>query len=144
MHGDFSNTNIVLIDGCDPRSSVKERYGIIDFENAHEGPLIFDLTICMAYMMTNTDQDFDKLAISKAVLKKYQKSFRLTEEEKDVIFWGVLARLITSYVMSFYFLSKSPANIEYLQLQSSKCPKIIKTMWDKGKQSTMDYWLGES
>ena len=57
MHGDFSHTNIILIEGAAKHnSSLKRSIGFIEFEDCHIGPIVFDLAICMAYMMTNNDK----------------------------------------------------------------------------------------
>ena len=143
MHGDFSNTNIVLIEGAKHNSSLKRRIGFIDFEDCHIGPIVFDLAICMAYMMTNNDKGCDKLALSSNVLFGFIKHCPSLLVEIDALYWGVLARLSTSYVTSYYQLAKQPKNAEYLLAQSSKYPDLIRLLWNNGKNARIDRWLKE-
>jgi len=84
--------------------------------------------------------DLLKLVLSRIIFGGFVKQYPLLQVEEDVLYWGVLARLATSYVMSFYELSKQPENAEYLKVQSSKCPDLIKLLWEKGKDATLEYW----
>ena len=132
---------MILIEGNENELSLKNKFGIIDFEHCHEGPIVFELSICIAYFMTNADENYDKLAISKDIYEGYVETFPLLKVESDVLYWGVLARLVTSYVSSFYQISKQPENKEYILVQASKCPDLIERLWKNGKDATLAYWL---
>ena len=98
----------------------------------------------MAYMMTNTDKGCgDKVALSSNILLGFIKNCPLLQVELDALYWGVLARLITSYVISYYQIAMQPENTEYLLVQSSKCPDLIKLLWNKGKEATLERWLNQ-
>ena len=143
MHGDFSNTNLILVGGGEDQLSLKNKFGIIDFEDCHEGPIVFELSVCIAYLMVDAVKNCDKLAISKDAYEGYVKSFPLLKVESDVLYWGVMARLVTSYVSSYYEIMKQPDNKEYIQIQTSECPDVIKLLWKKGKDATVAYWLSQ-
>ena len=141
MHRDFSNTSLIVIKRDENELSLKNKFGIIDFEYCHVGPIVFELSICIAYLITNADENYDKLAISKDVYEGYVLSFPLLKVESDVLYWAGLARLMTSYVNSHYHISKQRENKEYIQVQASKCPDLIKLLWRKEKASTLAYWV---
>ena len=134
---------MILLEGDKNELSPKNKFGIIDFEDCHEGPIVFELSVCIAYFMTNADENYDKLAISKDIYEGYLETFPLLKVESDVLYWGVLARLVTSYVGSHYEISKQPKNKEYIQVQASKCPDLIELLWKKGKAATLAYWLSQ-
>ena len=81
--------------------------------------------------------------MSSNVLIGFIKHCPSLQVEIDALYWEVLARLSTSYVTSYYQLAKQPENAEYLLAQSSKCPDLIRLLWNKGKDATIDRWLKE-
>jgi len=76
------------------KKTQKKRMGFVDFEECHEGHCVFDVASCMALMMTvpYEGKNLDKLTVSREVFRGYEKSFQLNYEEKEVLFWAVLAR----------------------------------------------------
>ena len=142
VHGDFSNTNLILLSGRTGQDTLKNQMGIIDFEDSHEGPYVFDLTVCMAYTMTNCDDDpMDQLLAAGKVLAGYQSILPLTQIELSVLYLGVLSRLVTSYTMYLNYVAKEPENKEYLTTQASKCPDLLRLLSKKGEKWIMNYWL---
>ncbi|CAK8671921.1 unnamed protein product [Clavelina lepadiformis] len=152
LHGDFSDTNIVLVESDSESQSekdclkdfsfLKKKYALIDFEDCHYAPLIFDLCVLLAYMMIRAEAtNADPFRVSGLILLGYHKIFPLSENEKKVLFWGVMARLVTSYVMSRCNLLSDPENEAYLCLQSSYCPRLIKLLLDNGEENVMKAWF---
>ncbi|XP_076802589.1 hydroxylysine kinase-like [Clavelina lepadiformis] len=147
VHGDFSDMNIILTDESSDeetrlRSSVKDKYGIIDFEHCHHSPVVFDLTVCMAYMMTKAaSANADPMLVGGNVLDGFRQNFPLNKAEKDILFCGVMARLVSSFLMSLHSLELQPENKGYVTGQSSQCPQLIRMLWMRGEHPVTNSWL---
>ena len=93
-------------------------------------------------MLTTPDNpDENHLLISQKMLKGYQQQMCLTATEKEVLFLGVLARLVSSYLMALRNVDRDPANEAYSMIAARKCPKLIQALWDLGEKETLGFWL---
>jgi len=94
-------------------------------------------------MTTPNDFDVNPLDISCKILKGYQCKVQLTDSEKDVLFLGVLVRLVSSYLMALRNVARDPKNEAYTMVAAGKCPKLIQALWKLGEKKTIDLWLNE-
>nr|XP_026692890.1 hydroxylysine kinase-like [Ciona intestinalis] len=135
IHGDFSTTNIIV-------EKLGQEMGVIDFEDSTLSYRVFDLSVCIGYMMVSAlDVKADPMLLIKNLYQGYASvASPLNSGEKEILFVAVQARLATSYIMSRYTLSLHPENEKYLDWQSSKCPKLLLLLHSKGKEQTLREW----
>lgn len=109
-----ANEQNVLLDACRARVT-----GIIDFGDCLYTCLVFELAICIAYLMLGKT---DPVATASHIYKGYVAQIPLTEVENAVLPCLVAARLVQSVTMSAFSHSKDPTN-DYLLITA-------KTGWD--------------
>jgi len=113
IQNDANEAN-VLIDAT--RSRVT---GIIDFGDCVHTCLVFELAICIAYMMLGKT---NILSVAASIYQGYITRIPLTPDEKSLLHCLIAARLAQSVTMGAYSYSQDPGN-EYLLITS-------KTGWD--------------
>ncbi|EKX42325.1 hypothetical protein GUITHDRAFT_111600 [Guillardia theta CCMP2712] len=84
--------------------------GIIDFGDCTYTCLIFELAICMAYLMLGKK---DILTTATHIYAGYNKEVSLTQDEKEILHCLICSRLVQSLTLGAYSFSKDPTN-EYL------------------------------
>lgn len=117
--------------------------GTIDFEYLHHGYIVFSLAVSMAYMMTQAVHTMaDPLLVSREVLQGFIQKFPLSEDELDVLFLGVVARLSSSYVMSSCVTSEDKStDQDYVTAQSRHCPVLLELLSSLGRDGVMEMWV---
>jgi len=105
MHMDFKPGNTLFERG--------KLSGLIDFDNAYRGPLIFDLAHTIMWFCPKRKK-FDKDGV-RAVYKAYNKIRPLSKLEKKY-FWKALnySCLSLCFVDIYYFIYKKKLNSQYL------------------------------
>lgn len=106
IHGDLNEANILVSGLQDPQ--VK---GIIDFQDVHGAPSIFDLAIFCTYVLLECDVG-PELEGPKHLIRGYESILPLTQEERNAIPTLVACRLCQSLVLGAYSYSQRPD--EYL------------------------------
>lgn len=115
VHNDVNDNNIIVSNNLlSPKVSA-----IIDYGDSIFTQTINDLAICIAYGAMNKQ---DPLEASLKILKGYNQSFQLTEEELRCLYTLVGIRLVISVTKSAINKVKEPEN-EYLQISE-------KPAWD--------------
>ncbi len=94
IHGDINDHNVLVSTGEDGRRKVS---GIIDLGDAHSAPRVFDLGITLAYAVLGTD---DPLMAAAAVTRGFHERTPLSEDEADVLYALLRARLGASVSIS--------------------------------------------
>ncbi len=115
IHNDVNDNNIVVSEDLINPSVLS----IIDYGDAVYTQTINDLAICIAYGIMNKP---DVLAAAFFIIKGYNKSFSLSEDELELLYVLVAMRLIISVTKSAINKEKEPEN-EYLQISE-------KPAWD--------------
>lgn len=81
--------------------------GLIDFGDMVYTALINNLAIACTYAMLN---EKDPLAVAAAIVQGYHQSYRLTEQEVDLLYYLIAARLCISVTQSAYNASLDSTN----------------------------------
>ena len=103
IHNDGNDHNI-LIQNCD---DLDRAIRIIDFGDMVYSFTVSDLAVVIAYSIFNVD---DPLETAAAILEGYNDVFPLEENELDVLFLLICARLCISVCMSAYQHKINPDN----------------------------------
>ncbi|XP_076807650.1 hydroxylysine kinase-like isoform X1 [Clavelina lepadiformis] len=146
-HGDFNDGNILLIAGTysneigSKSSSVLEKYGIIDFADCFYGPTVFELTTCMAYVMSLAQRNaLDPIRLAGKTLNGFQEYVTLSPTERRVIFHGTMARCVTSYIMSLRALHQGLHLDKPTQGHFASWPDILALLHNKGEREVTECW----
>lgn len=127
IHGDINDHNVLVGDD----GSVT---GILDLGDAHEAPAVFDLAIAVAYAVLGQP---DPLEAAARMVSSYHAVRPLSEEELDVLFVLVQARLGASVCIAasrrqhatevdpYLLVSETPA-WTFLQAASSVHPHVAR------------------
>lgn len=99
IHNDANDYN-VLVQG-------NRVSGLIDFGDMVYTSLINNLAIACTYAMLDEE---DPLAIAVSIIEGYHKSYALTEQELDVLYYLIAARLCISVTQSAYNASLDSDN----------------------------------
>ncbi len=94
IHGDANDWN-ALVDG--PRATLPEVVSVIDFGDMHHGLVAAEVAIAAAYALLGQP---DPLATAADVVAGYHGAFPLAEEEAELLFALITARLAVSVTNS--------------------------------------------
>lgn len=129
IHGDLNEQNIVM--------SLDEKTisAVIDFGDSHRSCLIFDLTICLCYMLLQTED----LETGKFFIRGYETVKCLSHIEKSIIKICVCARLCQSLVLGLYSSRNDPKN-EYILTTQKSGWKLLKKIWSMSDEQVSQIW----
>jgi 4-aminobutyrate aminotransferase-like enzyme/Ser/Thr protein kinase RdoA (MazF antagonist) len=99
IHNDANDYNLLV---QDDRVS-----GLIDFGDMVYTALIYNLAITCTYAMLDEE---DPLAVAALIVQGYHKSYALTEQELDLLYYLIAARLCISVTQSAYNASLDSNN----------------------------------
>lgn len=106
VHNDMNHHNIV-VDPADPTRIA----GVLDFGDMVHTPLICDVAVAAAYLIGD---DADPLAAVVRMLSAYHGVLPLLPEEVDLLRDLIVARLVTSIVISESRARRYPENAPYI------------------------------
>ena len=121
IHNDANDYNLLV--GNTPLNS-NQIIGIIDFGDMIHSPIICELAIAMAYAMFNKNDPIKEIA---HVVRGYNQVFPLMEQELEILFYLICARLCTSVCMSAYWYKIEPDN-EYLKASEKPAWKLLEKL----------------
>ena len=101
--GDINDTNII----CNAKDS--NIIAIFDFGESHLTAKIFDLTISCAYFMIGKEMK-DGLSAMIHIIKGYNNVLPLDKVEIDVLFVGIMTRILISAVLGARNAKQNPNN----------------------------------
>lgn len=107
VHSDFNPDNI-LVDSA----SSEEVVGVIDFGDMLEAPMIADVAIAASYLRPD---DGDPLALIAEFVAGYASVTPLLQDEIDIFFELIKARLCASIVLLYWRASFRDADDPYLE-----------------------------
>jgi hydroxylysine kinase len=106
LHNDFNDNNIIVHMNSENNYDIN---GAIDFTDCVYSPTLFDVGISLAYMIL----DKGDINVVTPFLAGYMSQSRLSDKEKDLLYYVILARLAQSCINGEYTYQLEPAN-EYL------------------------------
>lgn len=128
IHCDLNSLNII---GQQVGESVVLK-GIIDFGDVCHSRFIFDLGICIIYMMVavlvQDGENANFYDAAKWVLSGYEEVQKLSKLEMDIIFMVIKVRAAQSVIGAYFTVSIEPENREYLMSEAGKAEIILNKM----------------
>ncbi|XP_067948459.1 hydroxylysine kinase-like [Watersipora subatra] len=132
IHYDVNEQNILVREGDNEE---KEIAGILDFQETTYGLHVYEIGICIMYLMTVADEPMD---VGGYCLQGFLKKHALSQAELDIVYYCVAARFTVSLVLGLYYYSitKDP----YV-LVTQKSWKVFKQLWDSPAADVTNHWL---
>ncbi|CBY42781.1 unnamed protein product, partial [Oikopleura dioica] len=129
VHGDLNSLNII---GQESLPGTVVLKGIIDFGDVCGSALVFDLSIAVLYHMvavfTKTSSLESVYEPIRWLLSGYFKCRKLTEDEKNAVYFAVKARAAQSVLGAYHTLSTEPENREYLLSEAGPAEQLLNEM----------------
>ncbi|XP_022214801.2 hydroxylysine kinase [Drosophila obscura] len=133
IHGDFNESNIVIEPA--PNQTDHNIKGVIDFGDASNSPLLFEVGIALTYMTLEAND----LASGGIFLAGYTSIKPISSTELGYLKYCVAARLVQSLVMGLYTHSLHPTN-DYLLSTQQDGWKLLETLWRESFESVDELW----
>ncbi|XP_054459174.1 hydroxylysine kinase [Anoplopoma fimbria] len=134
-HGDFNDLNVLV----QPDESDGHRIsGILDFGDMNSGYYIHELAIAIMYMMTEHPKPIE---VGGSVLAGWESVLPLNEAERDCLYVLVLSRFCQSLVLARRAVALHPENAEYLMISSRRGIRILRNLWELGKEQVEKTWF---
>jgi len=121
VHNDINDNNIII------QPYTEKVTGIIDFGDATYTATINDLAISITYAIMQQKEHVVEAAVE--IIKGYHSSFPLNEEELDILYWLVGARLVISLTKSQINAQSEPEN-KYHQVSTTGAWALIKKWYE--------------
>eukprot|EP00049_Salpingoeca_infusionum_P002998 m.62147 g.62147 ORF g.62147 m.62147 type:complete len:213 (-) comp11894_c0_seq4:350-988(-) len=119
IQNDCNDHNVIVSE------SGSQVHAIIDFGDMVHSCRVFDLAICLAYALLDTDASV--VESSRKLCLGYCDTIPINGTERAILYTSVMARLCQSVVMSSYSYSKDPGN-EYLLVTAEPGWRLLSTM----------------
>ncbi|XP_015752410.1 PREDICTED: hydroxylysine kinase-like [Acropora digitifera] len=142
IHGDLNDDNILVV----PRHNGNghEIASVLDFGDVSFSYRVFDIAICMMYMILLRVKQGDphKEAIRAVghLLSGYQSVNSLTELELSLLYWSVAGRLLQSTLIGKCKQSLEPENV-YLSQVSKVGFDVLSSYILITREEVLDSWL---
>ena len=142
IHGDLNDENVLVLPT--QRGDSHEIAGILDFGETSDSYRVFEVAICMAYIIMrrvhqgDTHQEATRAA--GHVLRGYQSVYSLYRSELELLYLSVAARLLQTCVIGRYKQSLEPENL-YLSQTCQLGLKILSSYNAFSAEETLNYWL---
>ena len=142
IHGDLNDENVLVVPT--QRGDSHEISGMLDFGETSDSYRVFEVAICMMYMIMLRVQQGDthQEAIRSAghLLRGYQSVYSLSHSELDLLYWSVAARFLQSCVIGIYKQSLEPEN-EYLSQTYHLGYKVLSSYIASSEEETLNSWF---
>jgi 4-aminobutyrate aminotransferase-like enzyme/Ser/Thr protein kinase RdoA (MazF antagonist) len=119
-HNDLSDNNILISENYYDRKII----GLIDFGDITYTNTINELAVAIAYGIMNKKEPLDA---AFHIVRGYNDEFRLAEEEVEVLFYMVLARLLISVTSAELNRREHPEN-PYLQISANPAWDLLRRL----------------
>ncbi|KAM9831444.1 hydroxylysine kinase-like [Neosynchiropus ocellatus] len=137
IHNDLNDRNILVTPALDGHHNIS---GVLDFSLLGKSCIVFEVAISIMYHMFSYPTPLD---VGGAILAGWQSVMVLNEEEKDSLYLLVLGRLCQSLVYGLDNARKYPDNAVYLQRTSQIGVRILKLLWELGKEEVLKKWFSD-
>lgn len=105
IHADVKPENILFVE--------EELSGVVDFDNAYEGPLLFDLAHTMAWLCRFEGKTFD-LSKARMLYLGYKEQRVLDAEEKNSLFEAVHYAFLSHVLVDIVLLAEDELPKKYI------------------------------
>ena len=122
IHGDINDHNVLV---SAPGDGPRRVTGIIDLGDAHSAPRVFDLGIALAYAILGTP---DPLMAAAAVVRGFHATTPLGEDEADVVYALLRARLGASVSISAWRRHEEGQVDDYLTVSERPAWNMIRQL----------------
>lgn len=122
IHSDLNEQNL-LVDPSEPTRIS----GLIDFGEMQYGSQVNDLAITLAYALLGEN---DIAMASAKIIEGYEREFKLEKEEREILFYLMAMRLVTSITMSCHNAKLQPDN-KYLLVTQKPARVLLKQLEDQ-------------
>lgn len=140
IHGDPNGNNIIV--KPDTKEGDYSLIGLIDYGDCLYSCTIFDLGICLAYMMfenLNPVHCSSTVEFVGPLIHGYNSILPLDPDEFDSLYYLVLARCVQSAVMGEYSFKAEPWNA-YLIISPKKAWALIEVLLSTSKENVDLIW----
>ena len=124
IHGDINCGNIII--RKTPNSEKLEVSGLIDFGDVNYSCRVFEIAIAAAYMMNVAEDDVIKAGAY--TVAGFHENCPLSQEESDVIFYCIQARLCLSGCFGAESCTMHPDNAEYLLTDARRVWRVLEAL----------------
>ena len=142
IHGDLNDENILVIPSY--RGNRHEIASVLDFGDASFSYRVFEVAICMTYMILLRVQQGDThdegIRVAGHVLCGYQSIYGLSQSDLSVLYWSVAGRFFQSIVNGMYKQSLEPGN-RYLSQSSQLGLNILASYIGFSEDEVLNSWL---
>ncbi|MBT5187876.1 MAG: phosphotransferase [Kordiimonadaceae bacterium] len=122
IHSDANEQNFLISPDAPTKIS-----GLIDFGELQYASQINELAITLAYGLLGEN---DVEMASNAVINAYDNEFKILDEEREILFYLMAMRLITTITMSSYNANLYPEN-EYILIAQAPALILLKQLEDE-------------
>lgn len=142
IHGDVNDENIIVV----PNQSGDghEVVSIIDFGNVSVSYRVFEVAICMMYMIMlrvgQGDTHNEAIRMAGHMLHGYQSIHGLSQSGLGLLYWSVAARFFQSIVIGKYKQSLEPENV-YLSQTCDLALDVLSTYISMPGEKCLNSWL---
>lgn len=142
IHGDINDENIIVVPN--QYGDGHEIVSIIDFGDMSVSYRVFEVAICMMYMIMVRVQQGDThneaIRIAGYVLHGYQSVYSLSQSALGLLYWSVAARFFQSIVIGKYKRSLEPENA-YLSNSCDLALDVLSTYVAMPGAEILNSWL---
>jgi len=138
IHGDFNEQNILCRVKEGDKNDDFEIFSVIDFGDSQYNPLLYELGICIMYMMTRCTV-IDPILAGGHVLAGYLAQRQLPVKERQLLRLCVAARYAQSLVMGAYSYAQDPGN-EYLLITAQTGWENLSQFWNTSEEHLYRKW----
>lgn len=112
--------------------------GILDFAHLNWGCYVYEVAICIMYMMLEHPNPPE---VGGFILAGWESVFPLNEAEKECLYTLVLSRFCQSCLLARHMVLLHPDNAEYVMTTSKKGLSILRRLWELGKEEVEKVWF---
>lgn len=134
IHGDLNEQNLLVQE----ISGEPQITGIIDFNDVHRAPVIFDLALLCAYMALDS-KIISPVRLPKYIIEGYKSVKNITDEEMKILPLCMMTRLAQSLVLGAYSHLDQPDN-EYLLSSTQRGWQVLEMLYQHGSDQLLSYW----
>ena len=144
IHGDYNEQNTLVRPLPDqdlslpPEDLQYENHGVIDFGDAFDSYLLFEIAILCMYIMVES-KIVDPLLIPGHAIAGYCEHIQLNDTEKDLLKVAMAGRFCQSLVMGAYSYEQDPGN-EYLLVTAKNGWRVFRALWTTPKEELYKNW----
>lgn len=135
IHGDFSDLNLLV--QADENGGHRIS-GILDFNHMHLGCSVYELAICIMYIMLEHPSPIEA---GGPILAGWESLLPLNEAEKDCLYTLVMCRFCQSCVLARHTVMLHPENANYLMITNKRGVSILRQLWELGKEVVENVWF---